>query len=69
MWSSARNRTWFFFLTYINNMKNSFSTGKVISYTDDRTFCFTGSNWVDVLIKTQIGLNDMKTWLDINLLH
>ena len=46
------------------NIKNFNTTDEIISYVDDTTVLFTGTDWDDVSNKIDIRLRDMKKWLD-----
>lgn len=56
------------FQIYINDMLQLDIPGKIISYADDTVLVFNDISWEEVKLKAEIGLWQIKNWLNNNLL-
>lgn len=57
------------FLVYVNDLCNmKINDAKVFSYADDTAVVFTGKSWDEVKTRTELGLAEIASWLNSNLL-
>lgn len=57
------------FLIYINELCNIRSSGgRIFSYADDTAVVFTGTSWNTLKVTAELGLKEIASWLNANLL-
>lgn len=56
------------FNVYINELCNSSFADHIITFADDTVLLFEGKTWNESHSKAEIGINEVKKWLDSNLL-
>lgn len=52
------------FITYINSLTNLDINGTIVSYADDTVLLFSGNSWDEARERTELGLTEVKNWLD-----
>lgn len=56
------------FLIYINDIGSVLKNAKVIAYADDTVLSFSGCTWPEVFGQAELGMKDLYSWFNYNLL-